>query len=51
MGCNTHFFLGLLTEAETLITFRKSLLIEANNFRVGTLSNGDFLFFSMGAIQ
>ncbi len=37
-----HFFLGLAAEADARNCLRKSLLIEASNFLVGTLSSVAF---------
>ena len=44
MNSDPHFFLGLADAATTL---RKSFLIEASSFLVGTRFNSSFLPFSM----
>jgi len=49
MGQNCYRFLGLPGEAVAFIARRKSFLIEATSFLVGTRSSGDFTFFSIGA--
>ncbi len=51
MESNYHFFLGLPANAEALTAFRKSFLMDASNFLVGTLSSGDFFSFFIGANQ
>jgi len=44
-----HFFLGLLAEADARITRRRSLLMLASNFRVGTrFSSLSLWSFSIG---
>ena len=43
-----YFFLGLIGLAEALTAFRKSFLIDDKSFLVGTCSNGDLSFFSIG---
>jgi len=49
MEANCHPFLGLAVEREACITFRKSLLMLANNFLVGTFFNSSrFCFASIG---
>ena len=51
MDGNRYFLLGLPADAEAVIAFRKSFLMDASNFRVGTLSSADFFYFSIGATQ
>jgi hypothetical protein len=46
MVANYFFGLGL----EAVASFRMSLLIEANSFRVGTFSNNCFLPLSIGGV-
>lgn len=49
MEANGHPFLGLAAEREACITFRKSFLMLASNFLVGTLFNSSrFCFASIG---
>jgi hypothetical protein len=50
MESNTHFFLGLPLDADAVIAFLKSFLIDDTNFRIGTFSSGDFSFFAIGAL-
>ncbi len=48
MEVNGYFFLGLGADAQARKDFRKSLLILANNFLVGTFFNSSrFSFASM----
>ena len=47
MDSKPHFFLGLAAEA----SFRMSFLMDAINFRVGTLFSSSFLPFSMRGSQ
>lgn len=47
MDSNTHFFLSLADAADALIAWRKSFLIEAISFLVGTRFSSSFLPFSM----
>jgi hypothetical protein len=50
MEANGHPFLGLEAEREACMTFRKSLLMLASNFLVGTfLSSSRFCFSSIGS--
>jgi hypothetical protein len=44
-----NYFLGLPLEAVGLITFLKSFLMDANNFRVGICFSSFFLPSSIGA--
>jgi hypothetical protein len=44
-----NYFLGLPAEAVGLIALRKSFLIDASNFRVGTCFNSFFRPSSIGA--
>jgi hypothetical protein len=37
-----NYFLGLPAEAVGLMTFRKSFLMDANNFRIGTCFSNFF---------
>ena len=49
MEANSYFFLGLPAEAVACIAFRKSFLMLASNFLVGTLfSSSLFSFASIG---
>ena len=46
MESNPHFFLGLAGAALARTSIRKSLLMAAKSFRVGTFSSIRFLAFS-----
>jgi len=49
MEANSYFFLGLAAEAVACIVFRKSLLMLASSFLVGTrFSSSRFVFASIG---
>jgi hypothetical protein len=49
MEANSHPFLGLEAAREAAIAFRKSLLMLASNFLVGTFFNASrFCFASIG---
>ena len=49
MEANSHRFLGLAAEREACICFRKSRLMLASNFRIGTRFNSSrFSFASIG---
>lgn len=50
MVSNAHFFLGLAADAVALSTFRKSFLMLASNFLVGTFFMSFFLPSSNGAL-
>ena len=51
MEANRHPFFGLEEEREACITFRKSLLMLASNFLVGTRFNSSrFSFASTGEL-
>jgi hypothetical protein len=51
MEANCHPFLGLEAEREACIAFRKSLLMLANSFLVGTFFNSSrFCFASKGEL-
>jgi hypothetical protein len=47
LNYNLLFFLGLALAADSLIVCRKSLLMDASSFRVGTFSSIFRLPFSM----
>ncbi len=49
MEANSYLFLGLAAEADACITFRKSRLMLASSFLVGTRFNSSrFVFASIG---
>lgn len=51
MDSNYQAFLGLAAEADALIACRKSLLMDASNFLVGTFFSISFLPFSMRGLR
>jgi hypothetical protein len=50
MQSNPHFFLGLLADADAWMDRRKSFLMDASSFRVGTCLNSFFLPFSIRGV-
>lgn len=52
MEASSYFFLGLAAEREACVAFRKSRLMLASNFLVGTRCNcSRFSFASNGELQ
>jgi hypothetical protein len=51
MEANCHPFFGLAEEREACITFRKSRLMLASNFLVGTFFNSSRLCFASSIVR
>jgi hypothetical protein len=50
MDTNHHFFLGFAEAVDALMVFRMSFLMDASNFRVGTVFNSSLRPFSIRGV-